>query len=252
MVRRVRRRQIELTALPFNVYTEACSTDELHELLRLASEVKSQHALQIPAAIQTDVPGSVVGLVDALSLSGVRYLSVAHNWDLLHLRVQGRFSDNAPERAPGPDRPRMEPAVGLSPLENRARTKPPSRRQRSASASISRRSRVTGPTGGPMGSGLEPTHYHSPERLLQTRRKHRPCFRLAISWWPSLSSNSATLPRCICLSPFSTSTLGAPAIHGLMGAEPERRARCNGIGNSRPPRGLTTPPWPFWMQRANV
>jgi hypothetical protein len=77
---RVREGRIELTAMPFNLHTETCSTDELHELLRPAMEVRKRYDVEIPAAMQTDVPGSVVGLADALTSRGVRYLSVAHNW----------------------------------------------------------------------------------------------------------------------------------------------------------------------------
>ncbi|MGW7074755.1 glycoside hydrolase family 38 N-terminal domain-containing protein [Streptomyces sp. NPDC054866] len=79
-VRRVREGRIELTALPFNLHTETCSTDELHELLRLAHDVRDRHGVTFTSAMQTDVPGAVVGLVDALSAAGVKYLSVAHNW----------------------------------------------------------------------------------------------------------------------------------------------------------------------------
>ncbi|MFD3578581.1 alpha-mannosidase [Streptomyces sp. NPDC058644] len=79
-VRRVREGRIELTALPFNLHTETCSTDELHELLRLAHDLRDRHGVTFTSAMQTDVPGAVVGLVDALSAAGVKYLSVAHNW----------------------------------------------------------------------------------------------------------------------------------------------------------------------------
>ncbi|MEU6819091.1 glycoside hydrolase family 38 C-terminal domain-containing protein [Streptomyces atriruber] len=79
-VRRVREGRIELTALPFNLHTETCSTDELHELLRLARTVRDEHGVEFTSAMQTDVPGAVVGLVDALAAAGVTYLSVAHNW----------------------------------------------------------------------------------------------------------------------------------------------------------------------------
>ncbi|MFH8483912.1 glycoside hydrolase family 38 N-terminal domain-containing protein [Streptomyces longisporoflavus] len=79
-VRRVREGRIELTALPFNLHTETCSTDELHELLRLAHDVRERHGVTFTSAMQTDVPGAVVGLVDALSAAGIKYLSVAHNW----------------------------------------------------------------------------------------------------------------------------------------------------------------------------
>lgn len=79
-VRRVREGRIELTALPFNLHTETCSTDELHELLRLADDIRDEHGVEFTSAMQTDVPGAVVGLVDALAAADVKYLSVAHNW----------------------------------------------------------------------------------------------------------------------------------------------------------------------------
>ncbi|ARX88976.1 alpha-mannosidase [Streptomyces alboflavus] len=72
--------RIELTALPFNLHTETCSTDELHELLRLAHDIRERYGVRFTSAMQTDVPGAVVGLVDALAGAGVSYLSVAHNW----------------------------------------------------------------------------------------------------------------------------------------------------------------------------
>lgn len=72
----VRAGRFELTALPYSLHTEACSVDELHELLRPAREL----GVEVPVAMQTDVPGMAVGAVDALAQAGVRYLSVAHNW----------------------------------------------------------------------------------------------------------------------------------------------------------------------------
>ncbi|BCL25431.1 glycoside hydrolase family 38 C-terminal domain-containing protein [Streptomyces aurantiacus] len=77
---RVREGRIELTAMPFNLHTETCSTDELHELLRPIRELRKRHGIDITTAMQTDVPGQVVGLPDVLADSGIRYLSVAHNW----------------------------------------------------------------------------------------------------------------------------------------------------------------------------
>ncbi|MET9768089.1 glycoside hydrolase family 38 C-terminal domain-containing protein [Streptomyces sp. NPDC006415] len=77
---RVREGRIELTAMPFNLHTETCSTDELHELLRPVRELRTRHGIDINTAMQTDVPGQVVGLPDVLTDSGIRYLSVAHNW----------------------------------------------------------------------------------------------------------------------------------------------------------------------------
>jgi hypothetical protein len=76
----VRAGQIELTALPYNLHTDTCSTDELHELLRLARWVRDTYGVEFTSAMQTDVPGTVAGLPDALAQLGVRYLSVAHNW----------------------------------------------------------------------------------------------------------------------------------------------------------------------------
>jgi hypothetical protein len=76
----VRAGQIELTALPYNLHTDTCSTDELHELLRLARTVRDRYGVDFTSAMQTDVPGTVAGLPDALAQIGVRYLSVAHNW----------------------------------------------------------------------------------------------------------------------------------------------------------------------------
>ncbi|MFE9681935.1 glycoside hydrolase family 38 C-terminal domain-containing protein [Streptomyces sp. NPDC006285] len=77
---RVREGRIELTAMPFNLHTETCSTDELHELVRPATELRDRHGIDITTAMQTDVPGQVVGLPDVLADNGIRYLSVAHNW----------------------------------------------------------------------------------------------------------------------------------------------------------------------------
>ena len=76
----VRDGRIELTAMPYNLHTDTCSTDELHELLRLARGVRDRYGIEFTSAMQTDVPGTVAGLPDALAQLGVRYLSVAHNW----------------------------------------------------------------------------------------------------------------------------------------------------------------------------
>lgn len=77
---RVREGRIELTAMPYNLHTDTCSVDELHELLRGAREVRDRHGIDFTTAMQTDVPGTVVGLPEALAEVGVKYLSVAHNW----------------------------------------------------------------------------------------------------------------------------------------------------------------------------
>ena len=79
-VRRVREGSIELTAMPFNVHTELCSTDELHEMLRDARDLRDRWGIQPVVAMQTDIPGAVAGVPDALTEVGVKYLSVAQNW----------------------------------------------------------------------------------------------------------------------------------------------------------------------------
>jgi hypothetical protein len=72
--------RIEVTAMPFQLHTEACSTEELHRLLRFTDDLRTEHGIPITSAMHTDVPGAVVGFVDALAAAGVRYLSAAHNW----------------------------------------------------------------------------------------------------------------------------------------------------------------------------
>ena len=76
----VRDGYIELSAMPYTLHTDTCSTDELHELLRPAKNVRDTWGVDFPVAMQTDVPGHVVGLPEAMSDVGVKYLSVAHNW----------------------------------------------------------------------------------------------------------------------------------------------------------------------------
>ncbi|GGO61699.1 glycoside hydrolase family 38 C-terminal domain-containing protein [Nonomuraea cavernae] len=71
---------IEVTALPFQLHTEACSTEELYRQLRFTSQLQRRHGFATRSAMHTDVPGAVVGLVDALNAAGVRYLAAAHNW----------------------------------------------------------------------------------------------------------------------------------------------------------------------------
>ncbi|MFC7591710.1 hypothetical protein ACFQYP_54400 [Nonomuraea antimicrobica] len=62
--------QIEVTALPFQLHTEACSTEELHRQLRFTAQLERRHGFTTRSAMHTDVPGAVVGLVDALSAAG--------------------------------------------------------------------------------------------------------------------------------------------------------------------------------------
>ncbi|MBV9448137.1 MAG: hypothetical protein JO345_19815 [Streptosporangiaceae bacterium] len=77
---RVAEGRIEVTALPFQLHTEACSTEELDRQLRFAGQLRDRFGMTIRSAMHTDVPGAVVGLIDALTRAGVRYLSAAHNW----------------------------------------------------------------------------------------------------------------------------------------------------------------------------
>ncbi|TXK34626.1 glycoside hydrolase family 38 C-terminal domain-containing protein [Nonomuraea sp. C10] len=71
---------IEVTALPFQLHTEACSTEELYRQLRFTTRLERAYGFATRSAMHTDVPGAVVGLIDALSSAGVRYLAAAHNW----------------------------------------------------------------------------------------------------------------------------------------------------------------------------
>lgn len=79
-VRLVQQGSIGLSAMPYNLHTDTCSTEELHELLREARRIRQQYNIDFTTAMQTDVPGQVAGLPDALHDVGVRYLAVAHNW----------------------------------------------------------------------------------------------------------------------------------------------------------------------------
>lgn len=80
LIQHVKAGSIGLSALPYNLHTDVCSTDELHELLRGARELRDEFGIRFTSAMQTDVPGQVAGLPDALKEVGVEYLSVAHNW----------------------------------------------------------------------------------------------------------------------------------------------------------------------------
>ena len=104
LVKLIKDGRIELTAMPYNLHSDTCSTDELHELLRLARKVTKEYGIPIPSAMQTDVPGAVVGLTDAMAENGVKYLSVAHNW-------AGR---SVPHLVGGQDQPRLFRWVGPS------------------------------------------------------------------------------------------------------------------------------------------
>jgi hypothetical protein len=72
--------RVEVTALPFNLHTEACSADELAHMLRFADDLRRRHGIDVSTAMQTDVPGATVGLAQLLVDAGVDFLSVSHNY----------------------------------------------------------------------------------------------------------------------------------------------------------------------------
>ncbi|TMR32947.1 glycoside hydrolase family 38 C-terminal domain-containing protein [Actinomadura geliboluensis] len=77
---RVRAGNIEVTAFPMQLHTEACSTEELYRQLRFVEDLRRAYGIEVRSAMHTDIPGAVVGTVDALNAAGVRYLAAAHNW----------------------------------------------------------------------------------------------------------------------------------------------------------------------------
>ncbi|GAA2601786.1 hypothetical protein SMC26_07535 [Actinomadura fulvescens] len=79
-VRASRAGQIEVTAFPMQLHTEACSAEELYRQLRFVEQLRSAYGIDVRSAMHTDIPGAVVGVVDALNAAGVRYLAAAHNW----------------------------------------------------------------------------------------------------------------------------------------------------------------------------
>jgi len=80
LVRRVHEGRIEVNALPFSMHTEAYSFDELARQLEFAQELRDTLGIEITTAMQTDVPGSTVGLSSLLTDAGVEFLAVAHNY----------------------------------------------------------------------------------------------------------------------------------------------------------------------------
>ncbi|GAA2454822.1 glycoside hydrolase family 38 C-terminal domain-containing protein [Actinomadura vinacea] len=77
---RCRAGRIEVTAFPMQLHTEACSAEELYRQLRFVEELRERYGIGVRSAMHTDIPGAVVGVVDALNAAGVRYLAAAHNW----------------------------------------------------------------------------------------------------------------------------------------------------------------------------
>ncbi len=79
-VRRVKEGRIEVNALPFSMHTEVYSIDELAWGLKFADELREHHGIDIVSAIQSDVPGATIGLLNLLTSADIRYFSVAHNY----------------------------------------------------------------------------------------------------------------------------------------------------------------------------
>jgi hypothetical protein len=80
LLRRVAERRIEVCALPFTMHTEAYSLDELARVVAAVQRLREAHGIEVVTAMQTDVPGATVGLLELLASADVRYLSVAHNY----------------------------------------------------------------------------------------------------------------------------------------------------------------------------
>jgi hypothetical protein len=76
----VRAGRVEISALPFNFHTEACSIDELAHGFRFVDDLRRAHGIEICTAMQTDVPGDTIGLAQLLVDAGVKFLSVSHNY----------------------------------------------------------------------------------------------------------------------------------------------------------------------------
>ncbi len=78
--RRVAEGRIEVHGLPFSMHTEAYSFDELAKQLEFTGELRREHGIDVVSAIQTDVPGSTIGLSTLMTDAGIKYFTVAHNY----------------------------------------------------------------------------------------------------------------------------------------------------------------------------
>ena len=74
-------------------------------MLRFTDDLRDRHGIPVTSAMHTDVPGAVVGFVDALAASGVRYLSAAHNWAGRSVPFLHRRPGAGPRRSGGGRRP---------------------------------------------------------------------------------------------------------------------------------------------------
>ena len=79
-VARVKEGRIEVHALPFSMHTEVYSIDELAWGFKFSEQLRTDYGIEIVTAIQSDVPGATVGLLNLMTSSGVKYFSVAHNY----------------------------------------------------------------------------------------------------------------------------------------------------------------------------
>jgi len=80
LLRRIREGRIEVHALPFSMHTEAYSMDELAQQLVFTRELRETWDIDVVTAMQTDVPGTTIGLATLLADAGIKYLAVAHNY----------------------------------------------------------------------------------------------------------------------------------------------------------------------------
>ena len=78
--RRVHEGRIEINGLPFSMHSEVYSIDELAWGMKYTDELREKHDVEIVSAIQSDVPGATLGLLNLLTSADIKYLSVAHNY----------------------------------------------------------------------------------------------------------------------------------------------------------------------------
>ena len=80
LMRRIKEERIEVHALPFSMHTEAYSMDELAQQLVFTRELRETWGIDVVTAMQTDVPGSTIGLATLLTDADIKYFAVAHNY----------------------------------------------------------------------------------------------------------------------------------------------------------------------------
>jgi len=80
MIYAIKNGWISLDALYANMLTGLCRPEELLQTVKVARDLKKQYDVNIESAMITDIPGHTWGLVPALALSGVKYLSLGPNF----------------------------------------------------------------------------------------------------------------------------------------------------------------------------